>query len=222
MDTDKMRAMLRTIENEFRHTGGLTGRSAPRQQTLDAVALVPREEFVPAHLRPFAYDNTPLPIGDGQTISQPFIVALMTDLLEPTPESVILEVGAGSGYQAAVLAQLAGQVYSMEIIPALARQAAGRLQKLGIGNVEIIVDDGSHGLPAHAPGPARAPGRPAPPAPGPAAGAEKRRGNHLPLRPAGGLCAVYRKSSTGLNPVASLSVANPPGLSQIQQKFPKP
>jgi protein-L-isoaspartate(D-aspartate) O-methyltransferase len=151
MDTDKMRAMLRTIENEFRYTGGLTGRFAPRQQTLDAVALVPREEFVPAHLRPFAYDNTPLPIGDGQTISQPFIVALMTDLLEPTPESVILEVGAGSGYQAAVLAQLAGQVYSMEIIPALARQAAGRLQKLRIGNVEIIVDDGSHGLPAHAP-----------------------------------------------------------------------
>jgi len=151
MDTDRMRAMLRTIEKEFNYTGGLTGRPVPRQQTLDAVARVPREKFVPADLKPFAYDNNPLPIGNGQTISQPFIVALMTDLLEPDQESVILEIGTGSGYQAAVLAQLAGQVYSMEIIPALARQAAGRLQKMGIDNVEIIVDDGSHGLPAHAP-----------------------------------------------------------------------
>jgi len=151
MDTDRMRAMLRAIENEFRYTGGLTGRPAPLARTLDAVARVPREEFVPEELKAFAYDNTPLPIGNGQTISQPFIVALMTDLLEPDQESVILEIGAGSGYQAAVLAQLAGQVYSLEIIPALARQAAGRLRNLGISNVEILTEDGSNGLPAHAP-----------------------------------------------------------------------
>lgn len=151
MDTEKMRAMLRTIENECRYTSGFTGRHSLGQRTLAAMARVPREEFVPEALKPFAYDNSPLPIGNGQTISQPFIVALMTDLLDPDEESVILEIGAGSGYQAAVLAQLAGQVYSMEIIPELARQAAEQLEKLGIRNVEIIVDDGSRGLPAHAP-----------------------------------------------------------------------
>ena len=151
MSTEKMRAMLRTIEEECRFTGGLTGRYTLRQQVLDAVAAVPREDFVPEEMKPYAYDNSPLPIGNGQTISQPFIVALMTDLLEPEPDDIILEIGTGSGYQAAILSKLVKRVYSLEIIPELAKQAAHRLQHLGYDTVEVIASDGSFGLPEHAP-----------------------------------------------------------------------
>jgi protein-L-isoaspartate(D-aspartate) O-methyltransferase len=151
MSTEKMRAMLRTIEKECRFTGGLTGRYTLRQQVLDAMAAVPRENFVPEEVKPYAYDNSPLPIGNGQTISQPFIVALMTDLLESEPNHVILEIGTGSGYQAAILAQLVKRVYSLEIIPELAAQAATRLRQLGYDNVEVLASDGSAGLPEHAP-----------------------------------------------------------------------
>jgi len=151
MSAEKIQTMLRTIEDECRFTGGLTGRYALRQEVLNAMAAVRREEFVPDELKPYAYDNTPLPIGNGQTISQPFIVALMTDLLEPEPDDIILEIGTGSGYQAAVLSQLVRQVYSLEVIPALAEQAADRLQRLGYDKVEIIASDGSSGLHEHAP-----------------------------------------------------------------------
>lgn len=151
MSTEKMRAMLRTIEEECSFTGGLTGRYALRQQVLDAMAAVPRENFVPEEFKPYAYDNSPLPIGNGQTISQPFIVALMTDLLEPEPDHIILEIGTGSGYQAAILAQLVKRVYSLEIIPELAAQAAKRLRLLGYDTVEVLASDGSAGLPEHAP-----------------------------------------------------------------------
>jgi len=151
MSAEKIQAMLRTIEEECRFTGGLTGRYALRQEVLDAMAAVRREDFVPDTLKPCAYDNTPLPIGNGQTISQPFIVALMTDLLEPEPDDTILEIGTGSGYQAAILAQLVKRVYSLEIIPELAKQAARRLQHLGYDTVEVIASDGSAGLPEHAP-----------------------------------------------------------------------
>ena len=151
MDRERMQEMLRTIANECRYTGGITGRYTLQQRVFEAMASVGREEFVPAELKPYAYDNNPLPIGCGQTISQPFIVGLMTDLLEPGPEDVILEIGTGCGYQAAILARLTRQVYSVEIIPDLARQAAMNLHRLGIDNVEIITGDGSDGLPEHAP-----------------------------------------------------------------------
>ncbi|MFH1019157.1 MAG: protein-L-isoaspartate(D-aspartate) O-methyltransferase [Pseudomonadota bacterium] len=151
MSAESIQAMLHTIEEECRFTGGLTGRYTLRQQVFDAMATVRREDFVPDELKPCAYDNTPLPIGNGQTISQPFIVALMTDLLEPEPGDTILEIGTGSGYQAAVLAQLVRRVYSLEIIPGLARQAARRLQHLGYDTVEVLASDGSSGLPEHAP-----------------------------------------------------------------------
>lgn len=112
---------------------------------------VPRDRFVPPERAPFAYDNGALSIGCGQTISQPFIVALMADLLNPRKDSVILEIGAGSGYQAAVLSRLAAQVYTVEIIPELGEQAAARLEKLGCRNVEVRVGDGYFGWPEHAP-----------------------------------------------------------------------
>ena len=129
----------------------LVSRGIRDVRVLEAMRKVPRYLFIPEKFRKSAYHDGPLSIGEGQTISQPYMVALMTECLALKGGEKVLEIGTGSGYQAAVLAQLAGQVYSMEIIPALARQAAGRLQKMGIDNVEIIVDDGSHGLPAHAP-----------------------------------------------------------------------
>ena len=152
MTTDVlMREMLRDIAKECRITGGYTGRYTLQQRVFDALTAVPREEFVPEELKPYAYDNTPLPIGHGQTISQPFIVGLMTDLLEAQPDDVVLEIGGGSGYQAAVLAKLVRKVYSLEIIPSLAREASSRLHRLGIHNVEVLVADGSEGLPRYAP-----------------------------------------------------------------------
>ncbi len=143
--------MLRTIEVETRMTRGSTGLSALRPEVMEAMANVPRHQFVPAYLRPHAYANGPLPIGNGQTISQPFIVALMTDLLCPEPDDVMLEVGAGSGYQAAVLSLLVDKLYSVEIIPSLAHDAAKRLRDLGYDNVEVRQGDGYHGWPEHAP-----------------------------------------------------------------------
>jgi len=147
----KLKEMLRAIEQECFYTRGLTGRERFSPRVMEAMASVPREEFVPPELVPYAYDNTPLPIDGGQTISQPFIVALMTDLLDPEPEDVILEIGAGSGYQAAVLSQLVKKIHTVEIIPQLARGAAERLQRLGYDNVEVTLGDGYQGLPQHAP-----------------------------------------------------------------------
>ena len=143
--------MLRTIESECFYTRSLTGIKAFKKSVMAAMAEVLREEFVPDNMKPYAYDNGPLPIGNGQTISQPYIVALMTDLLLPEENDVILEVGAGSGYQAAILAKLVKQIYTIEIIPALAKQAQDRLTKLGIMNIEVRPGDGYNGLPQHAP-----------------------------------------------------------------------
>jgi len=120
-------------------------------RVMEIMGKVPRHEFVPVELQPYAYLNRPLPIGFDKTISQPFIVALMTDMLEIRKEDVVLEIGTGLGYQAAVLAELAHKVYSVEIIEALAQQAAKRLSRAGYTNVEIKVANGSHGLPEHAP-----------------------------------------------------------------------
>jgi len=116
-----------------------------------AMLEVERHEFVPAGLRSEAYVNHPLPIGHGQTISQPYIVALMTDLAAPDPDAVVLEVGTGSGYQAAVLAKLVREVYSIEIVEPLAAQARDRLQRLGYDNVTTSLGDGYYGWEAHAP-----------------------------------------------------------------------
>ena len=127
------------------------GRAALNARVIDAMAKIPRHEFVPVELRPYAYLNRPLPIGCGKTISQPFIVALMTDLLEPQPDDVVLEVGAGVGYQAAVLAELVQQVYSVELIDELAQQAKSRLRRLGYRNIEVRTSNGYYGWPEHAP-----------------------------------------------------------------------
>jgi protein-L-isoaspartate(D-aspartate) O-methyltransferase len=143
--------LMQEIDAEVRYTRRMTGRGTLDGQVLSAVREVPRDEFVPANLVDRAYDNRPLPIGDGQTISQPYMVALMTDLLEPHPDHVVLEVGTGSGYQAAVLSRLVKRVYSIEIIPTLAEQARMRLHRLGCGNVNIRVADGYQGWPEHAP-----------------------------------------------------------------------
>lgn len=118
---------------------------------LAAMRQVPRHEFVPDDLRDQAYANRPLPIGYGQTISQPYIVAVMTDLLDPEKDDVVLEVGTGSGYQAAVLAPLVDRVYTMEIVEPLAQQAAEQLDALGDDNVVVRQGDGYYGWPEHAP-----------------------------------------------------------------------
>ena len=112
---------------------------------LEVLGRVPRHEFVPAAQRARAYANRPLPIGHGQTISQPFIVALMTQLLDLKGDETVLEIGTGSGYQAAALAELAPRVYSIEIIAPLAREAAARLKRLGYRNVEVKTGDGYFG-----------------------------------------------------------------------------
>jgi protein-L-isoaspartate(D-aspartate) O-methyltransferase len=120
-------------------------------RVLAAMNKVPRHRFVPLDLAGTAYSNRPLPIGLGQTISQPFIVALMTDLLDLEPQHKVLEVGTGSGYQAAVLAELAREVYTIEIVEPLAREAAKRLESLGYRNVHTRSGDGYRGWPEQAP-----------------------------------------------------------------------
>ena len=146
-----MQQMLEAIRDDTRRTAGYTRVAHINPAVLEAMENVPREEFVPNGARPVAYVNRPLPIGHGQTISQPFIVALMTHLLEPTPESRVLEIGTGSGYQAAVLASVVDTVYSIEIIPELAKEADDRLKRLGYDNVEVKVGDGWYGWPEAAP-----------------------------------------------------------------------
>lgn len=129
----------------------LRGRDITDARVLDMMARVPRHEFVPNDLRDSAYSDSPLPIGHGQTISQPYIVALMTQLAQPKPDARSLDVGTGSGYQAAVLAGLVRKVHSIEIVPALADGARRRLKRLGLDNVEVRCGDGYRGWPEHAP-----------------------------------------------------------------------
>lgn len=128
-----------------------TGLPALDPRVLDVLGKVPRHRLVPEAQRAHAYANRPLPIGHGQTISQPYIVALMTDLARPRPGDRVLEIGTGSGYQAAVLAELVGRVYSIEIVPPLARRAAADLQALGYANIELREGDGYYGWPEQAP-----------------------------------------------------------------------
>jgi protein-L-isoaspartate(D-aspartate) O-methyltransferase len=128
-----------------------TGEEWLDADVMQSLGTVKRHEFVPERQIRAAYENRPLPIGHGQTISQPYIVALMTDLIEPGPDDVVLEIGTGSGYQAAILATLVKHVYSMEIIEALAEESTARLERLGYDNVTTKLADGYYGWEEHAP-----------------------------------------------------------------------
>jgi len=136
---------------EAQSTQRMTGRSAFDSRVMAALAKVPRHEFVPKERVYEAYNNGPLPIGHGQTISQPYIVALMTDLLEPKPEDVILEVGTGSGYQAAILSPLVSRIYTLEVVDQLSKQASAKWQELGYDNIVSRSADGYYGWEEHAP-----------------------------------------------------------------------
>ncbi len=136
---------LRMVEQQ------IAARGVSDPQVLTALREVPRHLFVPEELRGYAYDDHPLPIGEGQTISQPYIVGLMTELLRLEPEHRVLEVGTGSGYQAAVLARLVREVYSVEILEPLASSARERLARLGYGNVRVLRADGYYGWSEAAP-----------------------------------------------------------------------
>jgi protein-L-isoaspartate(D-aspartate) O-methyltransferase len=143
--------MVQEIEQDVRRTSGYIGQDQLNEEVLESLGEVPRHEFVPEAVQSAAYANRPLPIGYGQTISQPYIVALMTDLLAVSKEARVLEVGAGSGYQAAVLSHLVKEVHSIEIIPQLALECRKRLARLGYGNVTVYEGDGYYGLEGKAP-----------------------------------------------------------------------
>lgn len=145
------RRLMEEIEAEALETNGWTGRARYSDRVMAAMAKVPRHEFVaPADLS-MAYVNSPLAIGHRQTISQPYIVAVMTDLLDLHPDDRVLEVGTGCGYQAAVLAEVAGRVYSIEIVRELGEEAARRLRELGYDNIETRIGSGYQGWPEAAP-----------------------------------------------------------------------
>ena len=127
------------------------GKAALSRRVMEAMEAVPRHVFVPVELQPYAYANTPLPIGFDKTISQPFIVALMTDMLDIQPQDTVLEIGTGLGYQATIAASLARKVYSVEVIEELSQQARDRLKRLGIDNVELRIGNGCFGWAEHAP-----------------------------------------------------------------------
>ena len=147
----RQREMLDEIRADFADTAHLTGCARPSPAVEAALAAAPRHRFVPESWRSGAYDNRPLPIGHGQTISQPFIVALMSELLALRPGARVLEIGTGCGWQAAVLAALGARVTSLEIVPELARRAAATLAELGVQGVEVHEADGHAGWPAGAP-----------------------------------------------------------------------
>jgi protein-L-isoaspartate(D-aspartate) O-methyltransferase len=149
--TKKHQRLLDEIAVEARDTKSWTGREAFSGAVMEALARVPRHEFVRDGDEAAAYVNRPLPIGHGQTISQPYMVAVMTDFLDLGPADRVLEIGTGSGYQAAVLARVAGRVYTVEVIEDLAKSAQARLSRLGYDTVEVLNGDGNEGWPDHAP-----------------------------------------------------------------------
>lgn len=143
--------MIEEIESEVAFTRHMIGRDHLDPQVMAAMREVPRDAFVPPDLRDAAFDNGPLPIGHGQTISQPYIVALMTDLLQLRSEHSVLEVGTGSGYQTAILSRLCRQVYSMEVVPELSQAAQRLFLRLGYRNIQTCTGNGYQGWPEHAP-----------------------------------------------------------------------
>jgi protein-L-isoaspartate(D-aspartate) O-methyltransferase len=151
-DFERQRArMVSEVDAMYAETRAETGLAAMSAAVRAALGKVQRHRLVPSAQASAAYRNQPLSIGSGQTISQPYIVALSTDLLDPEKDDVVLEVGTGSGYQAAVLAEVVKQVYSIELIESLGRSAAARLGELGYGNVEVRIGDGYQGWPEKAP-----------------------------------------------------------------------
>jgi protein-L-isoaspartate(D-aspartate) O-methyltransferase len=145
------REMVAAIRAMADHVAAEIGKSALDERVLTAMAKVPRHEFVPIEVQQYAYLNRPIPIGFDKTISQPMMVAVMTDLLELKADDIVLEIGTGLGYQSAVLAELAGRVYSVEIIDELAQRAIRRLKQQGYTNVEVRIGNGYAGWPEHAP-----------------------------------------------------------------------
>jgi protein-L-isoaspartate(D-aspartate) O-methyltransferase len=143
--------MIAVIAAETVFLTGELGKAALGARVLEAMAKVPRHDFVPVEVRAYAYVNSPLPIGCNKTISQPFIVALMTDLLDLQPGDKVLEIGTGLGYQAAILSALVQRVYSVEIIEELAQQAKRRLAQQGCTNVQLRLGNGFYGWPEHGP-----------------------------------------------------------------------
>jgi protein-L-isoaspartate(D-aspartate) O-methyltransferase len=143
--------LLAEIAAETIYVSARIGKAALGRRVMEVMDKVPRHEFVPIELQPYAYANAPLPIGFGKTISQPFIVAVMTDLLDLSAQDTVLEIGTGVGYQSAILAELAKKVYSVEIIEELAKQARHRLTRLGYTNIALRIANGYHGWPEHAP-----------------------------------------------------------------------
>ena len=129
----------------------IEARNVNHWATLKAMRTVPRHEFVPEHMKAYAYEDRPLSIGNGQTISQPYIVAFMTSVINPKPDDRILEIGTGSGYQAAVLAEIVEQVYTIQIIPELAQKAKAKFELLDYSNIHTRTGDGYHGWPEEAP-----------------------------------------------------------------------
>ena len=150
-DAHRRARLVEEVAGEAGHARHVLPAGGFDPAVLAALGRVPRHEFVAARHRSVAYANRPLPIGYGQTISQPFIVALMTDLLDLAGEETVLEIGTGSGYQAAILAALCRRVHSIEIIEPLAREAEARLARLGYRNVELKVGDGYYGWPERGP-----------------------------------------------------------------------
>jgi len=148
---DERAQLVREVEATYAETASYTGLRAMSPAVREALGRVERHRFVPDGQRDLAYRNHPLPIGAGQTISQPYIVALSTDLIEPKPGDTVLEVGTGSGYQAAMLASIVARVYSIELVEDLGRAAAARLKDLGYANVEVRIGDGYAGWPEKAP-----------------------------------------------------------------------
>ncbi len=148
---ERREAMIREVSADMAATAAETGRALLSPRVLEALRRVPRHRFVPEKLRDAAYENRPLPIGYGQTISQPFIVALMTELLDLPENARVLEIGTGSGYQAAILAEIAREVFTVEIIPELGTRAEERLKELGYANVHVRIGDGYFGWEEHAP-----------------------------------------------------------------------
>lgn len=146
-----LRRMLKEIEQEVKYTRHMIGKDSLDSRVMAAMKKVPRPDFLPEKVRYLAYENRPAPIGSGQTISQPYIVALMSDLLNMETTDTILEIGTGSGYQSAILSNVVAQVYSVEIIEDLAIEARERLNSLGYKNVSVRTGNGYFGWPEHAP-----------------------------------------------------------------------
>jgi protein-L-isoaspartate(D-aspartate) O-methyltransferase len=198
----------------------IEARGVKNRRVLAAMRKVPRHEFVPADLRALAYEDGPLPIGEEQTISQPYIVAIMTELARPTPNARVLEIGTGSGYQAAVLAELVREVYTIEIVPSLCRRAAATLRRLAYDDVFVRCGDGYRGWPEKAPFDAVVVTAAAPELPQPLID-QLRQGGRLVIpvgEPEHGELMVVTKTAHGLERRSVEPVAFVPMTGEVQRR----